>query len=548
MDTGVASPVVLNGVLVDLDAGILRNALGEVVPLRAQSFAVLRRLLADLGRVVSRDDLVTAVWKDIAVTDDSLIQCIADIRRALGDTGHAVLQTVPRRGYRLVAGQAATAAATGSRRRPWPAAVALVAVALAFLAAYRWHAPPPPAPGPEVPVVAVLPFAETGNGGGPGGAGEGVTEDLVTMLARSPDVLVLSRGGFADATRATGDLLAAARRLGADYVLEGSVRHEGDRMRLTAELVDVATGAHLWAERFDEAGADPWALQDRIAGRVLASLVAEEGALIRADFRAAWAKDAARLNEYDYFLRGLDLYVKAETPEELDRAGAVWMEGLARFPESDLLKIKVAWYHWAAAWDWFTGDIDAHFREADRLVREVLATDYLSPEVRRLANWLDAFVALWRRDFGHAAAQAKVAVEIAPYDMRMLRSLTEVMAVTGEVETGLDWLDRSVERGGGTEAGYQVRLSWLLRLAGRNEEAVAAYARIGEPRVWPRLNAAIAEVRLGRLDAARARVAEALREQPDFTQAMWREVAIYADPAVVEGEIADLALAGLPPG
>ncbi len=99
-DIGLAG-FTANGVTVDFAAGTLRDASGADIPLRAQSFAVLRHLSANPGRVVEKDELATAIWPGVAVTDDSLVQCVRDIRRALRDDGQTLLKTVPRRGYRL---------------------------------------------------------------------------------------------------------------------------------------------------------------------------------------------------------------------------------------------------------------------------------------------------------------------------------------------------------------------------------------------------------------------------------------------------------------
>jgi DNA-binding winged helix-turn-helix (wHTH) protein len=106
----------VNGVVADFDAGVLRDARGRIVPLRPQSFAVLRHLSANPDRVVGKDELMTSVWRGIAVTDDSLVQCIVEIRRAIGDASHAVVRTVPREGYRLHPPASRPSAPAGHRR------------------------------------------------------------------------------------------------------------------------------------------------------------------------------------------------------------------------------------------------------------------------------------------------------------------------------------------------------------------------------------------------------------------------------------------------
>ena len=107
---------ILNGIVADLTREVLRARDGRAIALRPQSFAVLRHLIANPNRLVGKDELMQAVWGDVAVTDDSLVQCIHEIRRALDDDGRGLLRTVPRRGYRLVL--------PGERRRPAPRPVA----------------------------------------------------------------------------------------------------------------------------------------------------------------------------------------------------------------------------------------------------------------------------------------------------------------------------------------------------------------------------------------------------------------------------------------
>jgi tetratricopeptide (TPR) repeat protein len=286
-------------------------------------------------------------------------------------------------------------------------------------------------------------------------------------------------------------------------------------------------------------------LQDEVTGQILNALTGETGQLRRAQFREAWGKDTTNLAEYDYFLRGLDVYINAGTAEENERGGQIWREGLERFPDSALLKVKLGWYHWTAAWDYWSGDLTAHFREADRLVTEALATNNLAPEVRRVAYWLNAFVLMGRGEFERAVEEAELAVEMSPYDARMLRSLTDVLAAAGRYEVALEWLATAQPREPG-QGQYARARSYIYRLMGRYEDSTREYA-MGQPLApYHLLSLAIDYIRLDRPDEAKAQVRRALLANPDFTQAMWREGSFYSDPAILDGEIADLAAAGLP--
>ncbi len=543
--TAAAAPseriVSLGAARVDLDAEQVVGPDGRATALRPQSFAVLRLLVANPGRLVTKDELQAAVWPGISVTDDSLVQCIGEIRKALGDDARTLLETVPRRGYRLVPAAKPPRLAAWRQGRAAAFGATLVLVALGIGAWRTRGADETPS---HPPVVAVLPFDSTA-GAAEAYLGPGVAEDVISMLARTPDVAVIARSSsfaYGDKPR---DVREIGNELGADYVLEGSVRREGDTLRIIAQLEDTKTGRHVWADRFDRAGADPWALVDEVSGRIIFALAGEKGEIKRAQFREAWGKDATSLDEYDYFLRGLDVYMNSRSPAEIARAEAIWQEGLTHYPDSALIKTKLAWGHWTAAWRYWD-DLDHNFAEADRLVSEALAQDNLSPEVQRSAHWLNAYVLMQRGDYADGVAEAERTIAITPYDARVLRSLTDVLIADGRYQMALDWLARAEPREPGRADEYDLQRGLIYRLMERYDDSLAEYAKVPEPDVYPRLSRAIVLVRLGRVDEAREAVRGALVENPDFTQAMWREGAFYSDPAILDGEITALAQAGLP--
>jgi TolB-like protein/DNA-binding winged helix-turn-helix (wHTH) protein len=309
-DQGLEGRVALGRVVIDLGAERVVDSAGRPCPFRPQTFAVLRHLLANRGRLVTKDELMQAVWPGVAVTDDSLVQCIGEIRRLLGDEGKKLVETVPRRGYRL----APPAAAPGvARPRHWRAFTGAGTLLLLVGVLAAWRMIDAEDVASRTPSIAVLPFVsmagETGDYLGPG-----VAEDVISMLARSPDVMVMARGSSFAWGGEAHDVREIGAALGVDYVLEGSVRREGETLRVTAQLEDAGTGRHIWAERFDRAGADPWQLVDEVSGKIIHAIVGEGGELKRAQFREAWGKDSGGLGEYDYFLRGLDVYSNARTP------------------------------------------------------------------------------------------------------------------------------------------------------------------------------------------------------------------------------------------
>jgi TolB-like protein len=191
----------------------------------------------------------------------------------------------------------------------------------------RRRAPPTQEGTPTVPSVAVLPFDDLSAGQNLGYLGDGVAEDLITVLSRFPDLAVVARTSSLAYKGKAVDIRQVGRELGVDYVVEGSVRKDGEKLRIVSQLIDTKTGEHVWAERFDRSGPDPWALQDEVTGMIVSAITGEKGALKQAQYRQAWGKDATTLEEYHYYLRGHEQYLKF-TKEGIERSGEIWREGL----------------------------------------------------------------------------------------------------------------------------------------------------------------------------------------------------------------------------
>ena len=137
----------------------------------------------------------------------------------------------------------------------------------------------------------------------------------------------------------------------------------------------------------DRSGMDPWALQDEVTEMIVSAMTGEKGALKQAQYQRAWERAATTLEEYDYYLRGHDQFMKY-TKEGIERSGQIWREGLAKFPSSALLKVKLGWHHLTRTVIFISDDPQADVRKAGELAQQVLVIDYLSSQVERLANWL----------------------------------------------------------------------------------------------------------------------------------------------------------------
>src|SRR3954471_13905165 len=235
----------------DPKAGILYHG-AEPTMLGQRAVVLLRVLLQNAGVPVSKDALIEAGWGGLAVADNNLTVQIAALRRLLADAADAEswIETLPRRGYRYV-GPAVAAnvpdASAGARAASAPTL-------------------------PEKPSVAVLPFSNLSGDPQQEYFAEGMVDDIITGLARIKWLFVIARNStFAYKGRAV-DVKQVGRELGVRYVLEGSLRKTADRVRITAQLIDAATGAHVWAERYNGESDDIFALQDEIALSVVGAI------------------------------------------------------------------------------------------------------------------------------------------------------------------------------------------------------------------------------------------------------------------------------------
>ena len=407
----------------------------------------------------------------------------------------------------------------------------------------RRRAPPTQEVSSTVPAVAVLPFDDLSADQNLGYLGDGVAEDIITALSRFPDLVVVARSSsFAYKGKAV-DMRQVGKELGVDYVVEGSVRKDGDKLRIVSQLIDTKNGEHVWAERFDRSGTDPWALQDEVTGMIVSAITGEKGALKQAQYRQAWGKDATTLEEYDYYLRGHEQYMKY-TKEGIERSGEIWREGLAKFPSSPLLKVKLGWHHMMRVMIFVSDDPPADVRKAGELARQVLANEHLSPQVARLANWLMSYVLVQEKDFDGALAAADKTVALAPYDTFMLSRLMMVLVQVGRPDQALQWADQAAARDPALGWSYNYGRGWAHLVLGRFGEAVDALTQTEFNDAH--LLLAIAYVRLGRLADARAEVGKMMKINPAITLQAWRLGYSFRDPAILDRYALDLVQSGLP--
>ena len=235
-----SSQIVVGDRIVDLARELLLDEHGNIVPLRPRAWAVLRLLATRAGQLVGKDEIMDEVWSDCEVTEDSLVQAIGDIRRALGNAGRSALKNLPRRGYVLVVDEEPNDNKVASGDAATPSAVEALSPSCVDAASiHRCSAIRKPWRRSAQEYFV-----------------DGVTESLTTDLSRIAGSFVIARNTAFTFKGKAVDVRQIGRDLNVRYVLEGSVQRGGNRFRLNAQLTDTETGSHVWAERFDKPAAD----------------------------------------------------------------------------------------------------------------------------------------------------------------------------------------------------------------------------------------------------------------------------------------------------
>ncbi|HEX6398748.1 MAG TPA: winged helix-turn-helix domain-containing protein, partial [Steroidobacteraceae bacterium] len=298
-----AQRLVFDDYVLDLARGCLLRE-GREVTLRPKTFAVLRYLVEHMGELISKDTLLAAVWPNLIVTDDTLVQSIGELRRAFAEAGHEYITTVPRRGYRFETPRPADLVEPVKRafRWRWKYGIA-VPLSLVLIVFALWFTMRPREAGTEAfasarPAIAVLPF-QNQNDSAREYLADGLTQDLISSLGRFSALSVMSWNAVAGYKGALAKPGEIARVLGVRYQVEGSVRYTEDRVRVSAQLVD-AQGRVLWSSRFDESTADVFQLQDRMTREIAGALAIR---VTQFEQRRVARKPTANFDAYDCVLR-----------------------------------------------------------------------------------------------------------------------------------------------------------------------------------------------------------------------------------------------------
>jgi TolB-like protein/DNA-binding winged helix-turn-helix (wHTH) protein/Tfp pilus assembly protein PilF len=553
----------------------------RIVRLERIPFELLCLLVERRGELVIREEILERVWgKGVFVDSENGINtAIRKIRRALNDDADAprFIVTVPARGYRFVASiQEANAAAATSRdgasarvsavsaappavekpspRRWWISAILVglalsaVLIPLALRHLLRSEAPGVgassaqnhPLPLPDKPSIVVLPFTNLSGDREQEYFSDGITDDLITALSRLPGLFVIARSSAFTYKGRAVKVQDMGRELGVRYVLEGSVRKADNQVRITAQLVDAASGEHLWAEHYDRPLRDIFALQDEIVRRIVTTLNLQldlwdkHGLLV--------TKRTNNLEAYDDFLRGLE-YAQSPTKAGNEQARQLYEKAVEVDPKySDAFAQLAFTYLLEWGWQWSR---DSHDLErALELGQHATALD----DTQSLAHALLGATYLFERQHDQALAEGQRAIDLDPNFAPAYLWMAETLTFSGRPAEAVGMAQKAMRLDPRNQDCYLIEIGRADNHMGRYAEAVSVLKR--NVARYPNNLASHASlvtayVELGREADGRAELAEVLRISPGASVEGFKKINPDIDRAFVERVLADLRKAGL---
>jgi adenylate cyclase len=388
------------------------------------------------------------------------------------------------------------------------------------------------------PSIAVLPLVNMSGDPEQEFFADGLTEDIITELSRFHDLLVISRNSTFVYKGKAVKVQEVAREFGVDYLLEGSVRKAGDRIRVTVQLIDAETDRHIWAERYDRELADIFSIQDEMTRAIVATL---PGRVEAATHNRATRKPTDNMAAYECVLTAKVLHHRstrednAEAQRLLDRALALD----PNYAHAHAWKACVLGQTWGYGW---CADRDATFQQVAAEVEIALALDDNDSDVHRIL----AAINLTRNDFDKAAYHQERALALNPnYDLVVVQQ-GELLTWLGRPEEGIDWIKKAMRLNPYHPERFWSHLGRACYCAEKYAEAAEAFSRITRPDHTHHAFLAATFSQMGNGVAAAAHAAEVLKREPKFSVAVYLATQHYKLEVDCKRHEAGLLKAGLP--
>lgn len=551
----------------------VRPASGEiadgrtVVRIEPKAMDVLVYLAAHEGQVVSREELERDVWHGALVGYDAVTGTVIKLRKALDDDARhpRYIATVPKRGYQLLPGAvqppdaelpegphlSKPALPSASRPRPsriWTLAIGLLVTLLIAISATvlvrQRQAPGSDALVPRgagIPSLAVLPFSNLGGDRDQQYFIDGLTEDVITGLSKISGLRVIARNSAFAFAGTQVPAREAAEQLGVRYVLEGSMRRSGDRLRVTAKLVDTDTGTHLWAEQFDGGVGDLFAFQDRVAEQTAAALSVT---LTESERRGLAAQPTTSFAAYEDYLRGRMIYGTL-TKQENNLARAMFRHAIEKDPNFALAYAGLALsYIDDARSGWDQGDSPSADK-AMEMAKKAVSLDESLPQ----AHFALGFVYLYgQARHEDAIAEARRAIQLDPNYADAYALLSSAYFFAGELEKTIDLDQEAMRINPASSFIYHIHLGRRQYLEGRYHEALETLLSAAAKNynylpthVW----LAATYAKLGDLEEAEWSADQVRTLDPSFSVKEWMRRRPYKNPEHRRLLVSGLQAAGL---
>jgi adenylate cyclase len=382
---------------------------------------------------------------------------------------------------------------------------------LSAMAAPAVGAAPPdaPLPLPDKTSIAVLPFQNMSGDPEQEYFADGIAEDIITELSRFKSLFVIARNSSFTYKGRAVDVKQVGRELGVRYILEGSVRRAAQRIRVSVQLIDAISGAHIWAERYDSAVEDIFSVQDELTHKIVAVL---PGRLESAEHALVSRKTSRSLEAYDLLLRGKFLH-HLESPEANFEAETCFDLAIEKDPA---FAAAIAWKACTLGQAW-THDYrprdPARWADINRLVRRAMELDESDAECHRIM----CRIALNQRQYEKSEHHLGRALSLTPNDPRLIVQRGINSTYIGDAHAALPWIEEVMRIDPFSSSRYETDWVRALYACGRPIEAKAILERTARSHYESYLWLAACRVEIGQEEQARHALREALAMRPDLT-------------------------------
>ena len=488
---------------------------GKAVEIEPKVYDLLCYLVANRDRLITRDELFDKIWAGQVVSDTSLSNQVKAARKAIGDSGNvqSSIKTVHGRGYQFISATEEMVAQAKDQATLETAVLDL----------------------PEKPSIAVLPFTNMNGDPGQDYFSDGITEDIITELSRFRTLFVVARNSSFAFRGNSVDIQEVSQNLGVRFVLEGSVRVAGDRVRITGQLIDALSGDHVWAERYDGDLADVFAVQDEITGSIVSTIA---GRIQDFDYVRIKSKPTTNLTAYENVLRGQHL-MHNYTEDDYVKAIQYFEHAISLDPEFARAHAFKAYVEFSI-WIWHMAP--ERLDHALRVGETALALD----DHESKSHLAVGVARLFRAEHDKAEYHLHRAAKLNPNDDLIMIENGRYLMYTNESLDGVNIVQQAMRQNPYHPNWYWNILGRCFHTAQHFEDAISAFERVRKPQFWNHAYMAVCYSELGQPEKAAMHLNSVFSLKPDFTILEFATALPYRDEHVMQEFIAGFHRAGFP--